>query len=235
VRLRIVSVAALLFCIGCHPPVEEEEVLGVPAHVADAVEAAGSFGLAPEGYTSVPRLNWRVEIDGRPVDEFLVLAGNRGVRGRYESGPALDHSVDPIALGMITAPSVGVPVRDVAVAIAAAVHDRVEQTRIVARAEPGTTWAARVGDCTEMADLTAAALRGLGIDAHVIGGAAPAGNEMRAHAWVEFDDGGTWVGIDPTWNTFPLSAGYVPLDRGLLTRDLTHLEAIGDRVRVYAQ
>lgn len=230
---RFVSVVCL-GVVGCQRSASPE-VVGVPDHLVEFVEQSGTLGVAPPRHDTAPRLTWRVEVDGTSDHEILVLAGDRGVRGRYEVGAPLPESVDAVALGMITAPSRGEALRDVALRVSRSVYTRVEQHRVVDRVEPLRTWERGVGDCSEISDLTAAALRGLGIDARVVGGAAPQGTEMRAHAWIEYDDGGTWIGLDPTWDEFPLGAGYVPLDRGALTRDLLRLEEIGGAVRVYVE
>ncbi len=231
--MRWAFLLALFGVVACEPG-DEQRPSGVPSELAGAVEAASVLGIAPPGHEMAPRLHWRIEVDGNSVNEVLVLAGDRGVRGRFEPRPAHPNSVDPIALTIIPPPSAGRPVRDVVASISAAVHARVDQRRVVQRVESSVTWDTGVGDCTEIADLTAAAIRGLGIDARVVGGAAPFNGEMRAHAWVEYDDGGTWIGIDPTWEQFPLGAGYVPLDRGAQTADLEYLESIGGRVSVVA-
>lgn len=214
-------------CAGCWsaPDVSHEAAVAI-------AEQMGRVGNAPANIGELPRARWTIEVDGEASREVLTLRGHAGVVDRFSLRDALDDSVDPIALGVIAAPNVGVPVRDVALALGSSVHRHVEQRRVFEQQAPAATWEAGEGDCTELADLLASSLRGLGIQARVVGGAAAAGGDLRFHAWVEYRDGGDWIGIDPTWDEFPLHSGYVPLDVGATSADLERLEATITRTSV---
>ena len=235
-------VALLLLLIGCQSD-RPSEVSQEPETTQEAgpfgdpvgfLEAVSSVGDAPHDVAERARIRWRVTTEGEEPFDHLVLRGHGGVRGRFQPGPPLAGSVDAVALGIVGSPAAGTPVRDVASAVAEAVHARVEQRRVIVDQSPELTWRRAQGDCTEIADLTAAALRGLGIEARVAGGVAAAHGRLRYHAWVEYRDDGAWVGIDPTWDVFPLHAGFVVLDQARHTGELTRLEALIGRTQVSA-
>lgn len=222
---------------GADAPSEVPAAREQPNPFADPVgylDSISSVGDAPPGVAERPRVRWRIEVDTEAPTELLVLRGHGAVLSRFSGQAPLGHSVDPIGLGITTAPVEGTPIRDVADALADAIHQRIEQRRVVEEQDPARTWAIGEGDCTELADLLAASLRGLGVDSQVVGGVAAFEGELRYHAWTEYRDGDAWVGIDPTWDIFPLHAGYIPLDRAPFTDGLSRLESVITRTRISA-
>lgn len=71
--------------------------------------------------------------------------------------------------------------------------------------------AQRAGVCQDYAHILAALLRMDGIPARYVGGMML--GEGATHAWVEFYDGGTWWGVDPT-NDCEAGDYYIALVRG---------------------
>jgi transglutaminase-like putative cysteine protease len=128
----------------------------------------------------------------------------------------------------------GLPPDEAAVAVCAALRDRVEYI-------PGVTtvhtpaaeaWESGAGVCQDIAHLALGALRALGIPARYVSGYLhpTRGGEIgetvtgESHAWVEWW-GGDWVAYDPT-NRVPAGAQPVVLARGRSYDDVAPLRGI---------
>ena len=73
------------------------------------------------------------------------------------------------------------------------------------------------GTCSEYTVLYAALCRAAGLPARVASGfAASPDGELVLHVWPEVFLG-EWVGVDPSWNAFPVGAAHVKTGSGLLT------------------
>lgn len=122
-------------------------------------------------------------------------------------------------------------VRELADRVGRSVRARVRQQRVYGDRSPSQTWRSRRGDCTEIADVTAAILRDHGVEARVVGGVAPYDGELRWHAWVEYRDG-RWAALDPTFGEHPPGPGHIRMDTGRRSADLARLEALIGRVAI---
>ena len=73
------------------------------------------------------------------------------------------------------------------------------------------------GTCSEYTVLYAALCRAAGLPARIASGfAASPDGELVLHVWPEVFLG-EWVGVDPSWNAFPVGAAHVKTGSGLLT------------------
>lgn len=222
------SLLAVALFVGCQGEPEGE----VGPATAALIEEMSTVGGAPAGVEGLARATWRIEVDGEAPRTEVVLRGHAGVNERFERAAPHQPAVDPVSLGIVSEPVAGTPVRDVSLALSREIHARVVQRRVFERRSPADTWSVGEGDCTEIADLHAASLRGLGVPARVVAGAAATDGELRYHAWVEYEDGGSWIGVDPTWQVFPLHAGFVPLDAAPTAAELVGLEETIGRIRI---
>jgi transglutaminase-like putative cysteine protease len=179
-----------------------------------------------------------VETDGPAAPEpvgWEVLRSESTVDRHAELlAPTPRTTVDEVLLAHAARVTGDAPPRDAARAIADWVRENVAYV-------PGSTgvqtsaqeaWELRKGVCQDIAQLTAALLRGVGIPARYVSGYlhpkadAEIGEtvEGQSHAWVEWWCGG-WEGYDPT-NGIPTGVRHVVVARGREYGDVPPLKGV---------
>jgi transglutaminase-like putative cysteine protease len=128
----------------------------------------------------------------------------------------------------------GRPPLDAAQQVCLALHDAVEYVpgATAVHSAAAEAWAERKGVCQDMAQLTAGALRSIGIPTRYVSGYlhprrdAALGEVVvgESHAWVEWWVG-QWVAFDPT-NAVPVTDSHVVLGRGREYGDVAPLRGI---------
>jgi transglutaminase-like putative cysteine protease len=123
---------------------------------------------------------------------------------------------------------------DAAQQVCAALHDAVEYVpgATAVHSAAAEAWAERKGVCQDITQLSAGALRSIGIPARYVSGylhprrGAALGEAVtgESHAWVEWWVG-QWVPFDPT-NAVAVSDSHVVLGRGREYRDVAPLRGI---------
>jgi transglutaminase-like putative cysteine protease len=171
----------------------------------------------------VEPVGWDVLRDQSTVDRYAELLTD-----------TRRTTVSPEPQALATEVAAGLPPREAVRAVADWVRSRVEY-------EPGSTgvqtgaqeaWELRKGVCQDIAHLTAALVRGLGIPVRYVSGYlhpkrdAEIGEtvEGQSHAWVEWWVGG-WEGYDPT-NGVPTGVRHVIVARGREYADVTPLKGV---------
>ncbi len=170
-----------------------------------------------------PGIGWDALRDPSTVDrhaEFLAATSRTTVDGELH---ALAEQV-----------ASGAPPREAARAVADWVRENVAYVPGSTGVQTGAqeAWELRKGVCQDIAHLTAALLRGLGIPARYVSGYlhpkpdAMVGEtvEGQSHAWVEWWCGG-WEGYDPT-NGVPTGVQHVIVARGREYADVTPLKGV---------
>jgi transglutaminase-like putative cysteine protease len=188
--------------------------------------------------TSVVEVGDRPSLD-RPVgwDELPALAGSRTAHvEQLAATPSTSASADLHDLAVSIRRGDEAPAA-VARAIATAVGDRMEYKQGVTsvRTTAEHAWDARAGVCQDIAHVTLAALRSVGIPARYVSGYlhpqpdAPIGQTVtgESHAWVEWltDASGAWTGFDPT-NRIDIGERHVVVGRGRDYNDVPPLRGV---------
>ncbi len=86
--------------------------------------------------------------------------------------------------------------------------------------------ALKKGDCNEYTILYTALSRSLGIPTRMIAGLVYQQGRFFYHAWPEIYIG-KWMGIDPTFNQFPIDVGHIPLVAGGLEEQIALVTQLG--------
>lgn len=148
--------------------------------------------------------------------------------------PTMRTAVDPELAEAARQRTAGADPREAAATIASWVNDRVSYVTGATQVQTGAqeAWDLRQGVCQDMAHLTVALLREVGLPARYVSGYlhpqpdAEPGDETegQSHAWVEFWAGG-WVACDPT-NLSPVGERHVMVAAGRDYGDVPPLKGI---------
>ena len=235
VRVRSIAVLCSLGCVvACRGG--ERDIAAPAAAWISAYGHVGSVGEPPLG----ARARWLLEGLSFELQPSRLLWGDQAGSGVLvvtvlRDAPAstltladpsapgpMDPALDPASIGIELHD--GRSVRGLAEEISEAVRQRIRQERVFESRPPAEILRRGRGDCTEIADLSAALLRGAGVAARVAVGVAPHQNALRWHAWVEYWDG-RWAPIDPTLGQHPVDAGHIRLGFAATAHQLTDLES----------
>jgi transglutaminase-like putative cysteine protease len=144
-------------------------------------------------------------------------------------GPTVRTTVPPKLLKKARKAAVGLDPHETAVAVSALVADRVSYLPGVTgvNTSAAEAWEQGAGVCQEIAHVTIALLRGLGLPTRYVSGYLHPEREAelqrpvagQSHAWVEYW-AGDWSGYDPTNRTRP-DESHVVVGRGRDYDDVT--------------